>query len=157
MSTNWIGCEECKRGEDHLCAPSAVDGHNTIMDLPGISDADMVASGYVKDALGNWHKPLSDRRDESPAQTANCAIAGGRIPIPAHIDPNAYFQQQYLQSFPDEGIALNLSLGNIRSLGALIRKGQFSSDDARAFVKLYGQDLKDFLNRQVREYMEQKL
>jgi hypothetical protein len=61
MSVFWnhkqVGCPECAAGVEHLCAPDPIDGHNTINDLPGISDDDMRASGYTQDATGEWIAP----------------------------------------------------------------------------------------------------
>lgn len=65
------------------------------------------------------------------------------------------------QTLPFVGIEVKYDVNRVRLLGRLVRKqkgvGEFSSEEARAFILLYGKELQDRLDQTVRQFLEEKL
>jgi hypothetical protein len=70
MSKPWVGCDECRRGEEHLCAPDPEDGHNLIMDLPEISDEMMAAASEPQPLIASC--PCHQRAIASGSDAYRC-------------------------------------------------------------------------------------
>ncbi len=58
-----------------------------------------------------------------------------------------------------EGIRINFSEDKLRLMAATIRKhrGGFSSEQTTAFLTLYGEELRDYLNQAVRDFIQKKV
>ena len=59
-----------------------------------------------------------------------------------------------------EGIHVSYSLDKLRQLASKVRKekgGEFSTEQVKAFLSLFGEDLEDRLNQTVREFLQEKL
>jgi hypothetical protein len=62
---------------------------------------------------------------------------------------------------PFEGVGVQYDVSRLRLLGKLIRKQsgvpEFTSEQARAFLLLHGEELQDRLDKTVREFLKEKL
>jgi len=60
---------------------------------------------------------------------------------------------------PFEGVRIAYDLNRLRLLGKFARKqeGEFSSEQARAFVLLHGAELEERLHQTVRDFLKEKL
>ena len=62
---------------------------------------------------------------------------------------------------PFDGVRADYSVEKLRLLGRLVRKekgiGEFSSDQARAFLSLHGDELRDRIDAAVRAFLKEKL
>ena len=58
-----------------------------------------------------------------------------------------------------EGVRANFALDRIRLLATALRrdKGGFSTEQARAFLLLYGEELQDAIDKTVREFLKEKV
>ena len=56
-----------------------------------------------------------------------------------------------------QGVKVEYSLDKLRLLAGTARKREFSSVETRAFLCLYGEELKDKLNQTIREFVQDKL
>jgi hypothetical protein len=55
-------------------------------------------------------------------------------------------------------LAISVTINKIRLLGATIRKAEgFTSEQAKAFITLYGSELNDRLEKSVREFLAEKI
>lgn len=62
---------------------------------------------------------------------------------------------------PFDGIRVEYTADRLRLLGKLVRKSkgdpEFTSDQARAFLLLHGQELQDRLDKTMRDFLKEKL
>jgi len=62
---------------------------------------------------------------------------------------------------PFDGIRVEYDANRLRLLGKLVRKSkgdpEFTSDQARAFLLLHGQEIQDRLDKTVRDFLKEKL
>jgi hypothetical protein len=68
-------------------------------------------------------------------------------------------QQQSPEPLPTSGVRVEFSIDRLRGLGAIARKnkGGFTSEQVKAFLALYDEELNDLLNQTVRKFVEEKL
>jgi hypothetical protein len=66
-----------------------------------------------------------------------------------------------VESTPFEGIRVEYDVHRLRLLGGLIRKTkgnpEFTSDQAKAFILLHGEELTERLQQTVRDFLTEKL
>jgi hypothetical protein len=64
----------------------------------------------------------------------------------------------YREDYPPVPVLkVEMSLGQIREMGKTLRKGEFTSIQAEAFITLYKRDLDELLTQVVREFITKKI
>jgi hypothetical protein len=63
----------------------------------------------------------------------------------------------YRRYSPAPALKLEMSIGQLRELGKLVRKEEFTTSQVQAFLALYQPELTELLNQTVREFIIKKV
>jgi len=69
-------------------------------------------------------------------------------------DETQYSRHHYT---PTPALKVEISLGQIREMGKTLRKEEFTTTQAQAFITLYQRDLDELLSQTVREFITKKV